>query len=740
MALGATQVQAADVIKAATGTDLSLPASWTTTTPTASDVATWNNAAIPGGTFTLNSTASAATTWGGMKVTAAAAAIVITGGNTGQTLNFGSSGLIAGSKSVTFGDATANTPTVNVSVDQTWTINLKVVLGGANLTVDPAVTTGGWIINLNNVGSGNPPLDVNGGTSKTYDLSKAKLTGIGYPKLSTGTLKLAGTNDFDGVTQITGNSTCEFTTLANAGTASSFGDGAGSASTAVISLGGVATLRNTGAGGATNRPITATNTSSSSLTLENNGSGAIAFNSTSAIGGTGGVNILSLKGTYASAINTLAQSFTATSISKVFDDSSWSLSGTNTVGSVEVKKGVLELASTGAVGTAAIATTNAGAEVRIGGGLNINNNINFTGGLTSTLSSTSASTSTYSGTATLSSTAATATQASFKLSPATGSKLLISGLITGSCGNPLGTGSVRKLGAGIAELSTANNYDVETVVLEGTLLVTNSTGSATSTKAVTVNAVGASLAGTGTIAGDTIITTGGNISPGTTSGSIGTLNFGNNLTIHSASSYTVDVTGTSTCDKVNVTGTFACNGTITINPNSHTFAVGDHYDVADATTISGTPTISPASPGTGLAWDTSAFISSGVISVVVSDPFVTWASQITNPADRDRTDDPDGDGFNNIDEYLLGTLPTSANGSLTTTEASGSNLIIRWKELVSGGTYTLESSSTLNNDWVTATGATLANDGAASSGYQPRMATIPLTGTKKFFRIQAVEN
>lgn len=149
-----------------------------------------------------------------------------------------------------------------------------------------------------------------------------------------------------------------------------------------------------------------------------------------------------------------------------------------------------------------------------------------------------------------------------------------------------------------------------------------------------------------------------------------------------------------------------------------------------------------ANGGSGLGTPIDSITGSGKLDVTTSpvvDPYVVWASQIPNEADRDREDDPDTDGFTNLEEYLFGTSPVISTGTLSATERSGGNLIIRWKELVTGATYTLEESTTLANDWVTATGATLENDGTASGGYQPRKATVTIAPGKKFFHVNGME-
>ncbi len=126
---------------------------------------------------------------------------------------------------------------------------------------------------------------------------------------------------------------------------------------------------------------------------------------------------------------------------------------------------------------------------------------------------------------------------------------------------------------------------------------------------------------------------------------------------------------------------------------------------------------------------------------VGGDPYVAYASVIPNAADRDKTDDPDGDGFTNLQEYLLGASPIVANGTLTTVERSGNNLIIRWSQRNSGGVYTLQEGTTLANPW--GTSAAAINNAADQSNlysvdYTRKEAVIPIDITRKFARVQAV--
>lgn len=132
----------------------------------------------------------------------------------------------------------------------------------------------------------------------------------------------------------------------------------------------------------------------------------------------------------------------------------------------------------------------------------------------------------------------------------------------------------------------------------------------------------------------------------------------------------------------------------------------------------------------------------GTLTLTSAGGYETWLAGFTFPggADTSRSGDPDGDGLTNLQEYLFGGSPVAAGGTVTTTEAAGGNLIIRWKERTSGAAYSLKTSNSLANDWTPANPAFLSNDGAGGGDYQPRKATVPITAGKQFFRIEAVEN
>lgn len=132
----------------------------------------------------------------------------------------------------------------------------------------------------------------------------------------------------------------------------------------------------------------------------------------------------------------------------------------------------------------------------------------------------------------------------------------------------------------------------------------------------------------------------------------------------------------------------------------------------------------------------------GLLAVSVgppSDPYVLWSAQITT-GDSSRTGDPDGDGFNNLEEYLFGTTPVASTGSLSTFESTPSGLIVRWNQRATTGTYVLLESATMSEPaWPVST-ATITNNATQDlPDYVRKQALIPVNSVKKFVRVQATE-
>ena len=139
--------------------------------------------------------------------------------------------------------------------------------------------------------------------------------------------------------------------------------------------------------------------------------------------------------------------------------------------------------------------------------------------------------------------------------------------------------------------------------------------------------------------------------------------------------------------------------------------------------------------------DDTRFSGTGMLMVMLNPgmTYETWAEVIPNANDRDRTDDPDGDGFSNLEEYLFGTSPVAATGSLAEFERSGSNLIVRWNQLEDGGNYVLQESTTLQSPWPVSTATITDNPVQNVPDYIRKQAVIPVNSDRKFVRVQATE-
>jgi autotransporter-associated beta strand protein len=177
--------------------------------------------------------------------------------------------------------------------------------------------------------------------------------------------------------------------------------------------------------------------------------------------------------------------------------------------------------------------------------------------------------------------------------------------VTGVIANGAGTLSVVKTNTGTWTLTAANTYTGATTISNGTLLVNGSIASAAA-----VN--GGTLGGNGTVGGAVTVAASGTLAPGTSA--IGTLTVNNNLTLggNVLVKLNKSLSPAQSNDTVNVTGTLAYGGTLTVTNLGSALAAGDSFKIFPA---GGTGSMSVSgNAGSGLAFSFSP--ANGVLSVV----------------------------------------------------------------------------------------------------------------------------
>ena len=224
------------------------------------------------------------------------------------------------------------------------------------------------------------------------------------------------------------------------------------------------------------------------------------------------------------------------------------------------------------------------------------------------------------------------------------SDLELSGVISGA------SGAITKTGTGKLILSGANTYNGPTTITNGTLLVNNVSGSGTGPGAVTV-LTGATLGGGGDIAGIVTVNSGGTLSPGS---SIGTLTLDVPPVLGGTNKMEIDRNGGSPLsDKLIISsGTLTYGGTLSIVNLGAALRSGDTFtlfNAASATYAGSFSSITPATPGAGLIWDTSGLNLNGTIKAVCNGTLAASAGPNTNICAGSST--------------IIGGSPTATGGS-----------------------------------------------------------------------------
>ena len=150
--------------------------------------------------------------------------------------------------------------------------------------------------------------------------------------------------------------------------------------------------------------------------------------------------------------------------------------------------------------------------------------------------------------------------------------------------------------------------------------------------------------------------------------------------------------------------------------------------------ISGTPrALSAAANHTITATNTGGSTTSTMNISVVS-AYAAWAEQY-NLVESSQ-EDSDGDGNANYFEFIAGLDPKNASSvftlRITPVSDPGNQMLITFKPIVSGRTYTLKSSDSLApGSWTTLSGST-----SSDLGNERSVIDNAAAGTKKYYRVE----
>lgn len=205
-----------------------------------------------------------------------------------------------------------------------------------------------------------------------------------------------------------------------------------------------------------------------------------------------------------------------------------------------------------------------------------------------------------------------------------------------------GTGKLIKSGSGTLTLAGSNEYTGGTSVDEGTLMITNTSGSATGNGVVNVNNGGV-LSGTGSIGSLVNINEGATIS--TADNALGELAIDNDLTFMTGARMAIDVNSDENkSDILSVEGHLHLDGILHLTDiGGGPYLKYDYFKFLDAQTVTGIfSEIIPEFPGENLKWDTTQIRTQGTIRVLLStgvaeQEIEQFAQIYPNPADNHLT-------------------------------------------------------------------------------------------------------
>ena len=311
----------------------------------------------------------------------------------------------------------------------------------------------------------------------------------------------------------------------------------------------------------------------------------------------------------------------------------------------------------------------------------------------------------------------------------------IAGVISNSSS---GTVSLTKSGTGTWTLSGTNTYTGATTVDAGTLAIDGSVASE-----ITV-AEGAIIGGTGSAG---TVTVNGTFAPGAAATN-GTFTVTTALGVPGTARFRLFANAIN--DKVIASGGADLSGTVAVVvDSSYVPASGDTFDLV-AGVINGNPLLSLPSLSGGLTWVTNNFLSAGQLAITSSGvaPYDAWVAywQGVDPAFTSTagTDDPDGDLYDNNEEFAFDGNPTIGTGALLTATMVGRDVTFSYVALddANTATYVVQATSDLavglwTNSAVVVTNSPDQSGISLPDRYSRKEFVVPVTN-REFYRVQAI--
>lgn len=247
-----------------------------------------------------------------------------------------------------------------------------------------------------------------------------------------------------------------------------------------------------------------------------------------------------------------------------------------------------------------------------------------------------------------------------------------------------GDGSINQLGSGITILTSINGFTGAIDLAKGRLVV-RGPDATTQFRSISISngaVMDVKLSGDDTFTGN--------------------LALFEDLIASTGSVLSFEIRNATACSSISAANA-VINGIVVVTLDSSYIAqIGDSFAfVSVSGAVSGSPSLGLPPLGNGLGWWTNDFANSGVLWVTnFSSSYTSW---LTNyPAlgvYTNMTDDPDGDGFSNSEEYALGTDPSDWRSSFRALAQTATNegVNISW-DAVAGKSYQVVVSTNLASD------------------------------------------